>query len=616
MIRALVRTTLWDGFPADDGERLAEVTWLKDSLTTTWRDTGEHDLRGRIAVGTEAATALLGGDLLVLQLEREGGGVDEWLVTEVHDARRGAAIEVQATSARGYLGTLDPVVQRYPGGTPPVMRWSRAMPAVQFWLYELQYVVPAWITKGVWDDETINVVVTCDRTNPLEFALQIAEQLATATGVRRRVALRWIDAETYALDIRRIVADPGTTEVRLEEGRNLTGLKRSRRRAAKPTILLPGGNGGVVASDGYWRISAGSGTAWTLAGWDGMPDPVPFDDIWNGTYLRAHDGTLVQITDCTAPNSIVVSSGTALAIGHLVQLPLTVDGVDATILRDPLRTVDLAGRRDYPVGARTNFLRTGHLAEWSGGNPVGWTVTTQGGVSYAEETNTIAWEYGGAAVFWQFDGVTGGQPILTLQQTFAMPHRLRNRYWYALATAWASGAAGCTMAVDLYRHGGVTTAFGEIAGRSGIDDWATVAASSDQTAAGVGAWTGGVRIRIYQAAATPARNGYLDLVLCGLDEDPTPVFGSQPGTMLTPAIAELLAGRSAVRYQAEVVDRARAQPARFAHEALSPAGVARIVAPSMATDVRVTIAEMTVSELQRTATRLALAEAPARLSGR
>lgn len=616
MIRALVRTTLWDGFPADGGECLGQVTWVARSLSTTWRDTGEHDLRGRIPASTDTAAALLAADMLVLRLEREGGGIDEWLVTEVHDARRGSAIDVIATSARGYLGTLDPVVQRYPGGTPPVMRWSRAMPAVQFWLYELQHVMPAWITKGIWDDETVNIAVTCDRTNPLELLLQIADQLNNATGVRRSVSLRWVDAATYALDIRRIVADPTATEVRLEEGRNLTGLRRSRRRAAWPTIILPGGTGGVSPSEGWWRLSAGSGTAWTLAGWDGMPDPVPFDDIWNGTYLRAHDGTLVQITDCAAPNSIVVASGTALAIGHLVQLPLTVDGVDGTILRDPLRAVDLPARRDYPIGERTNFLRTGHLSEWSGGDPVGWAVSTAGGVTYAEETNTIAWEYGGAAMFWQFDGVTGGQPILTLQQTFAMPHRLRNRFWYASATAWASGAAGCTMAVDLFRHGGITTVTGEIAGRSGIDDWATIAASSDQTAAGIGAWTGGVRVRIYQAAVTPARNGYLDLVLCCLDEDPTPVFGSQPGAILTPAIAELLAGRSAARFQAEVVDRARAAPARFAHEAFSPGGVARIVAPSMDTDVRVTIAEMTVSELQRTATRLALAEAPARLSGR
>lgn len=617
MIRALQRCTLWSTFPADGGECLAEVAWIARSLTTTWRDTGEHDLRGQVPRRSAAAELLLAQDLLVLRLEREGGGVDEWLVTEAHDARAGAAIEVVATSARGWLGTLPPVAQKYPGGTAPVLHWTRTMPAAQFWLYELQPVngqLPSWITKGIWDDETTTITVTGNRSNPLELCLQIAQQLDARTGVRHAVSLRWVDAETYALDIRRVGSE--TSEVRLEEGRNLTGLRRSRRRRAWPTIIYPASEGGVVPSDGWWRLAAGGGTAWTLAGWDGMGDPVPFDDCWNGLYLRAHDGTLVQITDSAAPASITVSSGAALGVGHLVQLPLTAAGTDASALRDPLRAVDLPARRDYPLGNRTNFLRNGHFGSWAAGDPVAWAMTTQGGVTYAEETNTIAWEYGGAAIFWQFDGITGGQPILRAEQTFAMPHRLRNRVWYAQARAWASGAVGCTLSLEMFRAGGVTTAIAEIGGRSGIDDWVIATVNSDQTGAGVGAWTGGLRIRIYQAAAAPARNGYLDLALFMLDAEETPIFGSEPTLALTNAHAELLAGRSAIRYDVRVVDRARAMPWRFGHEVLTPGGVARIVAPSLATDTRVTIAEMQVQELERTATRLALAEAPARLSGR
>lgn len=613
-IGPLTRTTLWTGFRAAGATCLGEVTWEHPSLVTTWRDTGDHDLRGRVQRDSEAGVALLSGDFRVLCLERAGGDFDEWLVTEVHDSRRGATLDIQAKPPRAYLGTLLPVTEKYPSTAAPVVQWTRTMPVAQFWYYELDPShgqLPAWISKGTWANETLTVTVTCDRTNPLALLLQLADAITAQTGERHIVDLRPVGTTGMALDI---VPAAGSAEVRIEEERNLAGLRIERRRLAHPTIIAPGTSDGLGLPDGWWRVASGSGTGWVLAGWDGMPAPVPFDDCWNGSYLQKHDGTFVQITDCAAPGSITVASGTGLAAGNLVQLPFDAAGTPLLALADPLRTADLFARRDYPIPGRTNFLQNGDFGEWSGGVPIGWTPTIFGGATYAEEVNTIAWEYGGAAVFWQFDGVTGGAPTLYMAQTLAMPHRLRNRIWYAQVRAWASGAVGCSLALDLTTASGLHTALFEIGGRSGVDDWVVATFAFDETAAGVGAWTGGVRVRIYQGATLPARNGYLDLVTFGLDDVADPVFGSGPGRLLAPVGADLLAARTPTRYDAAVTDRARADFARFSHEAFPPGGVGRLVAPSRGVDTRIRIAEMTVQEQERTKTRLALADAPTRLS--
>jgi hypothetical protein len=269
----------------------------------------------------------------VIRAETDFGETFEWRVSEAQDGRANGqpVVEIIAEPISVELRDAGFIKDEVSGGITYMNLGGVNMTTAQ---YIDTFVLPtltdagiSWIARGTIDS-TERFDMSWDRATPLELIDGLATRLGHEWQLRRN------GTTNYLVDIVAQI-NSSASSVLVAERRNILRIQRERRREGAATVIVPAG----VKPDGSQELAGIGQAAWhvtniatgtptagvdtlTLADRGGGDGPIAVDDQFNDNWLLAADGTLHQITDCTATDDTVVISSTAtvFATGHDVEI--------------------------------------------------------------------------------------------------------------------------------------------------------------------------------------------------------------------------------------------------------------------------------------------------------
>jgi hypothetical protein len=219
---------------------------------------------------------------------------------------------------------------------------------------------PAYFSKGTIDPTAV-VDMIYDWDSPYSAFLELAKITQTEFSVRRN------GTTDYKIDLLTQIGSGGDQPL-FTVGRNILKVEHKSSTEDQATRLYPKGGtvdevAASVAENGF-IVTNVSGNDLTL-----NEDCVTENDQWNAFYLMEQDGTVISITDSTAPNIVTATHSTVE--DDIVTFVLNSAG-------DQLQYVDLpSAQATYGIKSKVldrtdipginNFAWNGYLQNWTDG---------------------------------------------------------------------------------------------------------------------------------------------------------------------------------------------------------------------------------------------------------
>ena len=434
---SLLRLEVWSDLQCASGTRQAiipldQVVRLVDTVRTTRDDEGTLELSKEVA----AVSALDMG--AVIRYVYDDGSFDEWRIGELEDTSRTSRfvrcslqsplldLNVKAAPVSSTSATVTTLATTFTNKTP-------AQHAATFITFAPTYFAVGTITP------TVVVDVTVSGYHPLRAFRALVDAIR-AKGVDCELDYRRNGTTGYYLDI---VTSIGSGIVDVRTAKNLLETVRTRtlaRQASSVTVL---GSTGVRRSTvaattalGFWKVASVSGSDVELRGAEGCPDPIAYDDQFNGAYLEKTDGTLTQITDTVASTQkVTVASAASVSANQRLRLVKDSTGNDLTTVVNPTATaprnqsqvLTLSGRTD-----RTNWAVNPIFANWTAGAPDDWTETDAlGYMTVSQETTTYLYGASSAKCVIAQPGGAGIAAASLASRSMAVAPSATSRSWTA-----------------------------------------------------------------------------------------------------------------------------------------------------------------------------------------
>lgn len=369
----LTRLSVHSDLECNSGAHLDE---LPDVLSArrTRRANGEGSLAVSFPRGGRGMSSVAVG--AVLRLEFADATVEEWRLSQVDDASGGPRdVSVLAQRATYELATRDRLVRTVDAGVH-LYSFERvnASPS-SIVTGDILAALPAFWSLGTFEPTT-PVSVAFDFDNPRTALQKVLDALARAGAPAEFDVEKRPGTAGYWLHVFN-VSSPGVGSPRIETGKNLDGIKRTRRRDKFATRVVPRTGTGATIAAARWRVVSIVGLVVTLEAPETGGGPVGFDDQWNGAYLEKLNGTRTLITDSAtgATHTVTVSDATNLSVGHRVRLVSDASGTDISELSVPGAPVIVRPLQVATLGEGHNWATNPVFARYAAGVFDAWTET-------------------------------------------------------------------------------------------------------------------------------------------------------------------------------------------------------------------------------------------------
>lgn len=603
----LARAIAYSKLACDGGQPLGGIPRMVQCRTIQ-RASGENTLEVTLPTGSPAIPLL--PNSAVLRLERVEATVEEWIV--IRRRRRAPTGQCTLTAAPARLVLARQSLLAVNAGTDVLVdAIAYNLTATEILTTYLLPRLPSFVSLGTIEPTDRLVEWRGSALNGLQMILSLVDAInaaRTSTGAPRvRFEFRRVGETGYVIDLLTSQTDE---PLPLALPKNLKDFALDEDTVSQRTQYFPLGEGNITPHRATWRVAAGSGTTWDLAPWDlANGQPIGFDGQLVGDYLVKIDGSVVAITASTVANQrITIATSGGITIGDPVQLARNSGGDRKMVWTDPANPVTIAAYLPVQgVTDRVNYARNAILGDWSAGVPTGYTFSAPNGGSPTVTQNSSAsfYERGPYSVKMDTVGVAFGR----LEMTWPMPHLLRNRTWSAKYRVYNAGALIVGKGFYIRTTSGWTPLNLDVA-----PGWNWLVVTQDESAAGTGAWTAGVRFESGVAGSSL----YYDRVEYALGdgtESDDIVIGCDPVRLVAAANLALAADRSETRrFEVDVIDRARLKPARYGTELILPNRRVRPIVSALAVDTTVTVVEVETDELRPASTRVTLETVAPRLT--
>jgi len=535
----LQRLEVWSDFVAASGTRQAIIPLHAVSrLTTTERTTRDDEGTLELSLDSPGASALAVG--AVVRFLFDDASFDEWRVAELVDtSRTNRLLRVQLQCPLFELGVREgPLSTTTSNVTALGATYIGKAPAAH--VTTILAAAPTWWTAGTITP-TIPVDLTIDGDMPLGALRKLVSALR-AKGVDCELDYRRNGTSGYYVDLVTQIGS-GATAVDVRSAKNLLETTRQRslvQQASRVTTLGASGvrRSGVRATMAlaFWRVASVSGSNVELRGLEGCPDPVLYDDQFNGAYLEKTDGTYTQITDTVASTQVVtVASATGVATNQWLRLVRNSSGDDLVTVANPTAAAPLTQATVLTLDRRTdrtNWCANPIFERWSAGAPVDWTETdTNSYWTVAEDTTRYQFGARSAKCTYVSPGGTAADVRLAMA-TRAVPPTGTSRTFVASVWVYRDEAASSYTQTATVRLSLGATVTDTLWTALPANAWTRLEVSRTQTGASVQAY---VELRVGSVAATLVMNVGAMLV----EELATPqtdmVLGSDPAFALAAA---------------------------------------------------------------------------------
>lgn len=193
---------------------------------------------------------------------------------------------------------------------------------------------PSWVVVGTVD-WTDRIDVQFNRFMAWRALTEIADRLSER--VNAPVYLQLLRNSTVSYDLN-LVADPaaGADIVEITYTQNELTLAEEEvpDKFATRVYVFSGGEESeqIGIEQNLWEVDSVASNTITLLASD---SPFGEADQVNGAFVEKPDGTLTQVTDTTAPRTVVVADGSGIAAGDLVRFKADAAGTDLDHLDSP-----------------------------------------------------------------------------------------------------------------------------------------------------------------------------------------------------------------------------------------------------------------------------------------
>jgi len=435
----LQRFEVWSDFQCASGTRQAVIP--KDApvrITTTQRTTRDDEGTLEISKDAPGASVLAAG--AVLRFLYSDASFDEWRIAEVVDtSRQDRLVRVSLRNPLQELNVRSAPVTTTTGGITALdVSYAAKTPAAH--VATILGFAPAWFTAG-----TITPTVLVELTLSSDFPLGALRQLVAAIrakGVDCELDVRRNGTSGYYVDlVTAIGAAANPLDVRT--GKNLLETQRQQtllQQASSVTVVGASGTrrSGVPATMalGFWRVASVTGSDVELRGAESCPDPIAYDDQFNGAYIEKTDGTYTQITDSVASTqTVTVASATGISANQRLRVVKDSSGTDLVTVSNPTTTAPINQATILALGARsdrTNWAANPIFNNWTAGAPDDWTETDAPGYLTVSQSTTV-YLYGSSSAKCVLNQPGGGSIFNggLASRSFAVAPSATSRTWQA-----------------------------------------------------------------------------------------------------------------------------------------------------------------------------------------
>jgi len=436
----LQRFEVWSDFQCAGGTRQSVIPKDAPSRVVTTQRTTRDD-EGSIEISTDApgASALAVG--AALRFLYSDASFDEWRIAELADtSRQDRIVRVTLRCPLLELAVRSaPITTTTSKVTTLSATYANKSPSAH--VATILGFGPAWFTAG-----TITPTVICDLSLSADFPLGALRKLVSeirGKGISCELDYRRNGTTGYYVDIiTSIGASASTVDVRT--GRNLLETTRQRTLIQQASsVTVQGGSGvrrsGVPATIAlaFWKVASVSGSDIELRGAEGCPDPIAYDNQYNGAYLEKTDGTYTLISASVASTQkVTVASAAGIAANQRLRLVRNSTGDDLITVSNPTATAPTNQADILAISTRsdrTNWAANPIFVNWTGSNPDDWTEIDTASVQTISQDTSFA--YFGSSSAKSVVNVPGLVFSAGLQsRTFAIAPSATSRTWQM--SAW------------------------------------------------------------------------------------------------------------------------------------------------------------------------------------